>query len=250
MPLNPFSRANTLYLVLGGLFITSALLAEFLGAKLFSLEATLGLQPLNLKLLGQEGMGFTMTAGVLLWPVVFVITDLLNEYYGQRGVRRLSFLAAALIAYGFAMVFIAMQVAPAPFWQVSKQGQGVPDMHAAYNAVFGQGLRIIVGSLVAFLVGQLVDVVVFTRLKRLTSGRYLWLRATGSTLVSQLIDSYVVLFIAFYGQFPLALIMAIGMVNYAYKFVVALASTPVIYLAHRVIEMYLAQPDDQAPAPR
>jgi uncharacterized integral membrane protein (TIGR00697 family) len=123
-------------------------------------------------------------------------------------------------------------------------------MHAAYNAVFGQGLRIIVGSLVAFLVGQLVDVVVFTRLKRLTSGRYLWLRATGSTLVSQLIDSYVVLFIAFYGQFPLALIMAIGMVNYAYKFVVALASTPVIYLAHRVIEMYLAQPDDQAPAPR
>lgn len=234
-------KSTKLFVILGGFFITNALLAEFLGVKLFSVEATLGFEPLNLTIFGQEGLGFTMTAGVLLWPVVFVFTDILNEYYGQKGIKLLSFLTAGLISYGFLMIYLAINVAPSDFWRSMKVDDGVEDMAIAFNAVYGQGLRIIVGSLVAFLVGQFVDVFVFKKIRQLTGEKRLWLRATGSTLVSQLIDSYVVLFIAFYGQLPTMYILAIGVVNYIYKFVIAIASTPLIYLAHNLIEKYLGK---------
>ncbi|MBI1183665.1 queuosine precursor transporter [bacterium] len=235
------NKQNILFIVLGGFFIANALLAEFLGVKLFSVERTLGFEPLNLKILGQDGLGFTMTTGVLLWPVVFVFTDILNEYYGQRGIRLLSFLTAGLIAYGFLMIYLAINVEPADFWVVMKQEQGVEDMSLAFNAVYGQGLRIIIGSLVAFLVSQFVDVYVFTKIRSITGEKRIWLRATGSTLVSQLIDSYVVLFIAFAGQLPTIYILAIGVVNYVYKFVVAIISTPAIYVVHYFIERYLGK---------
>lgn len=234
-------RASILFIILGGFFVTNALLAEFIGVKLFSVEATLGFESLNLSLFGETGLGFNMTAGVLLWPVVFIFTDVLNEYYGKKGVRLLSFLTVGLIAYGFIMVYIAMSVAPASFWVGSKVDEGVPDMDLAFNAIFGQGLRIILGSICAFLIGQLVDVWVFQRIRRATGEKRLWLRATGSTLVSQLVDSYVVLFIAFAGQFSTVQILAFGLVAYIYKFVVAIASTPIIYLAHTGIEKYLGK---------
>ena len=234
-------RASILFIILGGFFVTNALLAEFIGVKLFSVEATLGFESLNLSLFGETGLGFNMTAGVLLWPVVFIFTDVLNEYYGNRGVRLLSFLTVGLIAYGFIMVYIAMSVAPASFWVGSKVDEGVPNMDLAFNAIFGQGLRIIVGSICAFLVGQLVDVWVFQKIRKATGEKRLWLRATGSTLVSQLVDSYVVLFIAFAGQFSTVQILAFGLVAYVYKFVVAIASTPIIYLAHTGIERYLGK---------
>ena len=234
-------RASKLFIILGGFFVTNALLAEFIGVKIFSVEATLGFEPLNFTLFGESGLGFNMTAGVLLWPVVFVFTDVLNEYYGQRGVRFLSFLTAGLISYGFLMVYLAMSVEPASFWIGSKAGQGVENMDTAFNAIFGQGLRIIVGSIIAFFIGQIADVYVFRQIRRITGEKKLWLRATGSTLVSQLIDSYVVLFIAFYGQFSNVQILAFGMVAYAYKFVVAILSTPVIYLVHLGIEWYLGK---------
>src|SRR6185369_15640807 len=103
------------------------------------------------------------------------------------------------------------------------------DMQAAFSGVFGQGMRIIVGSLIAFLVSQVVDVTIFHRIKRVTGEKHIWLRATGSTVVSQLVDSYIVLFIAFAGRFSWQQILAIGLVNYTYKFIMAIALTPVIY---------------------
>lgn len=234
-------RSSVLFIVLGGFFIANALLAEFIGVKIFSVEKTLGLAPLNLSLFGQDGLGFNMTAGVLLWPVVFIFTDILNEYYGKRGIRLLSYLAAGLISYGFIMVFLAMYVAPADFWIGAKSADGIDNMELAFDAIFGQGLRIIIGSLAAFLIGQFVDVYVFSWIRRYTGEKRIWLRATGSTMVSQLVDSYVVLFIAFYGVFPTVYIFAIGIVAYLYKFIVALASTPVIYLVHGLIDRYLGK---------
>ena len=114
-------------------------------------------------------------------------------------------------------------------------------MDLAFRRIFGQGLWIIVGSLVAFLVGQIVDVLVFHRIKRFTGEGKVWMRATGSTLVSQFIDSYVVLVIAFYvgADWNIVTVLAIGTVNYIYKFLLAILLTPLIYLGHYGIDRYL-----------
>jgi uncharacterized integral membrane protein (TIGR00697 family) len=236
------SKRNVLFLVLGAFFIANALIAEFIGVKIFSLEQTLGFSPLNIRLWGGE-YSFNMTAGVLLWPVVFVMTDIINEYFGKHGVRLFSWIAAVLIAYAFLMVYLAIQLVPAEFWKVRDTAEGPLMMQTAYAQIFGQGLWIIIGSLVAFLFGQLVDVYVFHWVKTKTGDKALWLRATGSTLVSQFIDSFVVLFIAFYigADWSLSLVLAIGVVNYIYKFTVALALTPLLYLLHNAIDAYLGK---------
>lgn len=237
------NKAVRLFILLGGFFIANALVAEFIGVKLFALEDSLGLKPLNWQLFGETG-SLNLTAGVLLWPVVFVMTDVINEYFGLRGVRFLSFLAAALIAYGFVMIYFAIGLSPADFWLTQSQQQGVPDMQSAFRAIFGQSNWIIVASLVAFLIGQVTDVLIFQRIKRWSGENMIWLRATGSTLISQLIDSFVVLYIAFVlgpADWPISLFLAVGTVNYIYKFVVAVVLTPVIYLAHYLIDRYLGE---------
>ena len=226
-------KKHRLFLILGGFFITNTLVAEFIGIKIFSLEKTLGLTPLDLKLFGVEGLGFSLTAGVMLWPVVFVMTDIINEYYGKKGVRLLSNMAVVLILYAFLMVLISINLMPNDWWQFQSglhpdPDQSLSDMDLAFRRVFGQGLWIIVGSLVAFLVGQIIDVFIFHGIKKITGEKKVWLRATGSTLVSQFIDSYVVLIIAFYvgSDWDLVRVLAIGTVNYIYKFSLALLLTP------------------------
>ena len=242
------NKPTRLFIILCGFFIANALTAEFMGVKIFSLEATFGLQPMSIKLLG-ESYSFNLTCGVLLWPVVFVITDIINEYYGRKGVRFISWLTVIVIGYSFLMLLGAMQTAPNSWWIESKQTAGVENMNSAYNAVFGQGLGIIIASLFAFLIGQFVDVFVFHRIKKRTGEKAIWLRATGSTLVSQLIDSFIVLLIAFYffpklfpnqgAAWPVKQIIAIGIMNYCYKFLIAVLLTPVLYLIHQKIEKYL-----------
>ena len=138
------------------------------------------------------------------------------------------------------MFYVAMKVPPADFWVTSHARQdNVPDMQNAFNGIFGQGMRIIIGSLVAFLVSQLVDVYVFHKIKKATGEKKVWLRSTGSTLVSQIVDSYIVLFIAFSGVFSWQQILAIGVVNYIYKATMAIVLTPIIYVAEVRIEKYL-----------
>ncbi|OYW19180.1 MAG: hypothetical protein B7Z54_04435, partial [Sphingobacteriales bacterium 12-47-4] len=97
-------RPTRLFLVLGAVFVANALIAEVIGVKIFSLEATLGWKPADWNILGNT-FSFNLTAGVLLWPVVFIMTDLINEYYGMKGVRFLSYLTVALIAYAFLIFF-------------------------------------------------------------------------------------------------------------------------------------------------
>ncbi|MGC1243132.1 MAG: queuosine precursor transporter [Chryseosolibacter sp.] len=234
-------KRNRLFVILSGIFITNALLAEIIGVKIFSAESTVGLQPAQIGILGFV-MDFNLTAGALIWPVVFITTDLINEYFGKPGVKRISYLTALLILYAFVVIFMAIQLPPAGWWAQRTDADGtVFNMDLAFNSVLGQGLRIIAGSLTAFLVAQLVDVYIFQKLRRVTGNRWLWLRATGSTLVSQLVDSFVVLFIAFYGIFSNDQIIAIGITNYIYKFSVAILLTPVIYLGHYLIDHYLGK---------
>src|SRR5690606_20187246 len=104
-----------------------------------------------------------------------------NEFYGPRAVRRISYTAVTLIVYAFVMFYLAIHIpADTSFWTSSQVAAGVPDMQAAFSAIFGQGMWIIFGSLVAFLVSQLVDVYIFHRIKRATGEKKVWLRATGS----------------------------------------------------------------------
>ncbi len=236
-------KSSRLFYILGAFFVANALLAEFIGIKIFSLEKWLGLNPINLSFFGESSLSFNLTAGVLLWPVVFIMTDIINEYFGRKGVRFMSFTAASLIAYAFLMVYISMGLDPAEFWVQRQTSYGMLDMDLAFNTIFGQGLWIIVGSLTAFLIGQLVDVYVFHFLRSFTGSSKIWLRATGSTLVSQFIDSFVVLLIAFYfgAGWDLSLVLAIGVVNYIYKFAIAVFLTPLLYVLHFFIDIYLGK---------
>ena len=126
-------RANRLFVVLATFFVANALLAEFIGVKIFALEDTLGIAPLQWNLFGQTG-SLNFTAGTLLWPVVFVMTDVVNEFYGRRGVRFISWLAAVLIVYGFVFAYVAIGLAPASWWVGVAVDQGVPDYQRAFAA--------------------------------------------------------------------------------------------------------------------
>src|SRR5579862_8556221 len=232
-------RPTKLFLGFTAFFCCNALIAEAIGTKLFSLEKIFGANPVNFSMFGQSGLSFTLTCGVLLWPLEFVITDIINEFYGPKAVRRISFTAVILISYAFLMYFLAINIPPADVWIASSGKQGVENIQTAFSAIFGQNMRIIIGSLVAFLVSQIVDVTIFHQIKKRTGNKYLWLRATGSTLVSQLVDSYIVLFIAFSSYFTWQQILAIGMMNYIYKFTVAIVLTPLIYLVEGRIEKYV-----------
>ncbi|HTN45227.1 MAG TPA: queuosine precursor transporter [Flavipsychrobacter sp.] len=234
-------KPTKVFIFIACFFVANALIAECIGGKLFSLERLLGLEPHPFSLLGEEGLTYTLTCGVLLWPLEFVITDIVNEYYGPKAVRRISYIAVALISYAFLMFYLAIHVPPnTEFWIGSQQGNGIPDMQAAFSGIFGQGMWIIFGSLMAFLVSQLLDAWVFHKIKQRTGEKHVWLRATGSTFISQFVDSFIVLFIAFkIGQgWSYQRVLAICMVNYSYKFVMAILLTPVIYFLERRMEKY------------
>lgn len=236
-------KPTKLFLGMTAFFVANALIAECIGGKIFSLEKVFGWQPVNFTILGESGLSFNLTCGVLLWPLEFVLTDIVNEYFGPKAVRRISYTAVILISYAFIMFYSALKIPPADFWVGSKQADGVPNMQLAFGGIFGQGMWIIAGSLIAFLVSQIVDVTVFHRIKKVTGEKWVWLRATGSTIVSQLVDSFVVLFIAFRigNNWSLKLVIAICLVNYLYKFTMAIILTPLIYLLEQQIEKYVGK---------
>lgn len=228
------------------MFLTNAILAEIIGVKIFSLEATLGLAPMQVPVYPGKRLDFNLTAGVILWPFVFVTSDLINEYFGKAGVRRISFMAAGFIAYLFLAITAVTALTPATFWvNLYAQPASGPalDINYAFNTIFSQGLGIIIGSLTAFLVGQLVDVTVFHWLRNKTGHGMIWIRATGSTLVSQLLDSFVVLVIAFkiFGVWSWDQVLAVSVINYIYKGSMALIMTPVLVVAHKIIDRYLGE---------
>jgi len=242
------NKKSKLFLFLGGIFITNAVVAELIGVKIFSLEHSLGLAPANINLFGDFVLDFNLTAGAIIWPVVFITTDIINEYFGKKGVKQITFLTIGMIIYVFLVIAVVTSLSPANFWLDINQtdNNGNPfNIDFAYNKIFLQGLGIIVGSLIAFMLGQFLDVYIFQKLRKVTGSKMIWLRATGSTLVSQLLDSFVVLFIAFYifgnPPWPFKQIIAVGIINYIYKFVVAIVLTPLLYLGHNIIDNYLGK---------
>ena len=243
------NRKQSLFVVLAAIFLTNAILAELIGVKIFSLESTLGFHPVHFNIFGYT-LDFNLTAGVVIWPVVFIVTDIINEYFGKKGVRKISLIAVGCIAYAFVMIYMVTKLSPAAFWLevngTDAQGNSF-DMNYAFNKVYIQGLGIVVGSIIAFLISQFLDAYFFNKIRWLTKGKMVWLRATGSTLISQFIDSFVVLSIAFYFwpdpeyRWPLSQVLSVGTLNYMYKFVIAIALTPFIYLGHYLIDRYLGK---------
>jgi queuosine precursor transporter len=209
------SKKDTVYVVLAGIFITNAVVAELIGGKLIYVGSAV------------------MSIGILPWPIVFITTDLINEYFGEKGVRKLSLITACLIAYTFVILFLAMQI-PAV------DGENLIS-DAQFNGVFGQSMWIIVGSIVAFLVSQLIDVTVFHFFKRKTGNKMIWLRSTGSTVISQLFDSFIVLGIAFWmtGKMDTPTFVLSAFTGYSVKLIIAILMTPMIYLGHYIIEKYI-----------
>jgi hypothetical protein len=209
------NRKDIVFLVLAGFFITNAIVAELIGGKLVQF---FGL--------------FTQSIGIILWPVIFLLTDLINEYYGKDGVRKLTYITVGLISFTFIVLSVALNIPATSFSPVSD---------SVFNTIFGQSQWIIIGSIIAFLLSQLVDVYVFWMFKKATGDKHIWLRATGSTMVSQLIDTFVVQFIAFVlpGKWPFSEFLVNASWGYAFKLLVALALIPMIYLGHYVIGKYL-----------
>ena len=239
------NKKQKLYLVLCGIFLTNAITAEIIGAKIFSLSDTLGLNIQSFSFFGMD-MGFALSAGTLNWPIVFVVSDVINEYFGKKGVKFISYLTAILICFSFLVIYLAVNVKPAAFWldanATDTMGNNI-NINEGFKMIFRQGMGIIIGSVIAFLFGQILDAFVFHKLRNISKNKYVWLRATGSTVVSQLIDSFVVIFIAFYvfGNWTMSQVSQVGLNNYLYKFLVAIALTPLIYLAHYLIDRWLGK---------
>ncbi len=243
---NKMNRKQQLYLMLAVIFLTNALVAEFAGVKIFSLEKLLGYSPANLPFFGKQTLSFNLSVGVVIWPVVFLVSDLINEYFGHEGVRKISFITAGMIAWSFLIVLAGTEIPPADFWlQLNHTDPaGNPfNIDFAYSSIFRAGLGIIVGSLTAFLISQMIDAYTFQFLKKITGHKKLWLRATGSTVISQVIDSFVILFIAFYllGNWSMEQVLQVGLVQYTYKIALAIVLTPLIYVAHWFIDRYLGR---------
>lgn len=222
------TRPQKLYVVCAAVFITALVIAEATAGKLFTLFDL----PFTVRIFGTDFDQVIMTAGVIAFPITFIITDLLNEYYGVRGIRFVTVLGMIMILFEFAILQVAIV---APTSTISP----VPD--EAFNTVFGATGRVIIGSLTAYIIGQLADISLFHWLRRLTEGRHLWLRATGSTFGSQFLDTFIVLAVAFYGQLSVQQIVAIALFNYGYKFAIAVLITPLIYAAHWVMDAYLGE---------
>jgi queuosine precursor transporter len=208
------SKKDTVYVILAGIFITNAIVAELIGGKLIDVGSAV------------------MSIGILPWPIVFITTDLINEYFGEKGVKKLSLITAGLIAYTFFILYFAMKIPSTGISSVNTE---------QFNAVFGQSQLIIIGSIVAFLASQLIDVTIFHFVKKRTGNKMIWLRSTGSTAISQFFDSFIVLGIAFYlpGIMDFETYVISGLTGYAVKLVIAVLMTPLIYLGHFIIEKYL-----------
>lgn len=227
-----FSVAQRLYVWLACIFCASLLIADIVGIKLFriplgfSIPAPWSDHPIT---------AIEHTCGMLTFPVTFLLTDLVNEYYGKKGARRLTWIGLAMGLFVFGVINIA---------------QYMPYMDAPYNvkpasfdAIFGSAKGMYIASMVAFLAGQMSDIAIFGMLKKWTGSKMIWLRATGSTVISQFIDSFFVSLVAFYAwrkifpdpstpAAPFDEILKIAVTGYALKFVIAIAITPLIYLGH------------------
>jgi queuosine precursor transporter len=218
-------KRHKLFLVLAGIFTTCLVVGDIIGGKLVSTRVF--------------GLEFTTTVGMVPFPVTFLLTDVLNEFYGKRAARFITLVGFCMAVLSFTFIYIAAAV---PFAAMTRAPDWTGVNEAAFNNVFLGSLRMIVASLCAYLVSQFVDIGVFHLLKRVTSGKLLWLRATGSTAVSQLIDTIVINFVAWSGLMSVSKIVNIVYSAYGLKLLIAIGLTPAIYLCHTLVQRGLGIP--------
>ncbi|MFY7990837.1 MAG: queuosine precursor transporter [Fluviicola sp.] len=201
------TRKQIAFQVMAGIFITSAIVAELISCK----SVPTFIAPI--------------IAGIVPWPIVFLLTDVMNEYFGQKAVKRLSWITTGMIVFCFLLVYIAVEMP-------TDEGSYMSDTE--FRKAFGGSLPIMIGSITAFIVSQLIDVRLFHMFNKLLKGRWIWVRSTGSTVISQLADGFIVIFIGFYlpGTFNFQQILEYWMMGYAFKLMVAVSLTPLIYLMH------------------
>ena len=239
-------RRMYLFFILGGIFVGNALLSELIGPKIF--DANKLFPSVEPPQLGQFKFSFIYSVGILTWPVVFIFTDLINDYFGRKGVQFISWFTSFLLLFVFGILAIVTHLPPADFWldDNATAANGSPfNINYAFSVLFGQGNNIIVGSLIAFLIGQLIDAYTFQFFKRKLGGENskIWLRATLSTLISQLFDSFIVLWVAFHvlGSWSMETVITVGINQYIFKCVAAIVMIPVLYVVHYFADRFLGK---------
>ncbi len=215
-------RRLQLFVVLVGVFVTSLVVGDIISVKLF--EAKVG------------PVVAVMSIGILPFPVTFLLTDILNEFYGKKAARFVTWVGFFMAVFAVVVIAMAVQVPWAP---LTRAPDFTGTVEGSFNNVFAGSQRFLVASMMAYLVGQFCDIAIFNGLKRLTRNRFLWVRATGSTLVSQLLDTVVVQYVAWTGVLPNATILGIIYTSYVVKLLVAVGLTPFIYLGHAFVERKL-----------
>lgn len=215
-------RRMQLFVVLAATFVTCLLVGDITGGKLVEVHVL--------------GRPFVISVGMIPFPVTFLLTDLLNEFYGKRAARFVTWVGFASAALAFAILQISTELPWAPFTRAS-EWTGVNQ--SSFDNVFAGSKRILYASMAAYLAAQFTDIAIFNALKVLTRNRYLWLRATGSTLFSQLLDTVVIQSLAWAGILSFEQIVALVFTSYAVKVVVAVGLTPLIYAGHALVQRVL-----------
>jgi len=197
---------DQLYIILIGIFIASLVTCNLIANKFVTIN-------LGFKV-------FIVSAGILPYPLTFLVTDLISEIYGQKKANLVVF--SGFVASIFVLSFL---------W-LGAQFNSIPSSiidDFTYNAVFQNAWRLITASMAAYLFAQFIDVRVFHFWKKLTNGKHLWLRNNGSTIASQLIDTTLVISILFVGVWDTNQILSAIIDGWIFKMLMALLDTPIIY---------------------
>jgi uncharacterized integral membrane protein (TIGR00697 family) len=214
-------RKQRFFVYLTAIFVAALVTGDFVGGKFIVL------------------FGHTFSAGIVPFPLTFVLTDLVNEFYGTHGARRLTMAGLGAAVFVWAVITLALHLPTSP-------QSPIPD--AVFRGAFGTSARLYVASLTAYVIGQFLDITIFHALRRMTGHRFLWLRATGSTILSQAIDSVAVSFVFLIGTRPLDFIFSNAASNYLGKLAMAILLTPVIYAGHGLFNRYFHLPERDTPA--
>ncbi len=164
--------------------------------------------------------GFAAPAGIIVYPVTFMVTDVVSEVYGKRYSKRVVWTGFAMMLLLLGITRIAILLPPAPFYH----------QQTAFRLIFGASNRIIIASLVAYLASQTCDVALFHFWKGITDSRHLWIRNNLSTMASQLLDTVLFILVAFYGIYSLSDCLYLIGGQYLFKFMFAILDTPFVYL--------------------
>jgi len=209
-----FDRSHKIFVWMAAIFVICLVIANITGAMLFSVSLPGVAEPLLL------------SSGVIPFPVTFILTDLLNEFYGKEGARFVTWVGFGMCVLTAILLMIAGILPVDSHTLIPK---------SAFMVVANQYMGMFIASLVAYLFGQLLDIQVFHLLRTVTKHRFIWFRATGSTVASQLFDSVIVNCIAFWGQMPLHDILRVSFGDYTWKFIIAVGITPLLYLGHALL---------------